>query len=72
MKISESEKIVPRMPSIWERMKQKFSNALPGIGKLIANGLVTAIPQLKPGLALANSIIDTIANNTSATPMNEG
>ena len=70
MKISESEKIVPRMPSIWERMKQKFSNALPGIGKLIANGLVTAIPQLKPGLALANSIIDSISQSNSETPMN--
>ena len=70
MKISESEKMVPKMPSIWERMKQKFSNALPGIGKLIAAGLVTAIPQLKPGLALANSIIDSISQSNSETPMN--
>lgn len=44
-------------PSIWERMKKKFGDALPGIGKLVASGLINAIPMLKPGLALAGTLI---------------
>lgn len=69
MKISETEKIVPQKPSIWRRMIDKFKGNLPGIGKLITTGLVTAIPALKPGLALANTIIDTVAGQQE-TPMN--
>lgn len=44
-------------PSIWEKLKKKFSNSLPGIGKLLSWGLTTMIPQLKPGLALAGTMI---------------
>ena len=38
-------------------MKSKFANSLPGIGKLLSWGLWTMIPGLKPGLALAGSLI---------------
>ena len=62
MKISETEKVVPAKPSIWRKMVDKFKGNLPGIAKLMAAGLVTAIPQLKPGLAVANAIIDTVAS----------
>ena len=53
---------VTTKPSIWEKLKKKFSNSLPGIGKLISWGLGTAIPALKPGLALAGTLIN--ADNT--------
>lgn len=47
----------PAPPSIWERMKKKFGDALPGIGKLVASGLINSIPMLKPGLALAGTLL---------------
>ena len=62
MKISETETSQSAKPSIWTRMLNKFKNSLPNIGKLVASGLVTAIPALKPGLALANSMIDMITD----------
>ena len=78
MKISETNKIATTKPSIWERMKSKFKNALPNIGKLIAAGLVTAVPMLKPGLALAGTMINALSesgetneNKSNETPMNE-
>lgn len=43
-------------PSIWQRMKAKFMDSLPGIGKLISAGLVTAIPQLQLGTVLSNAM----------------
>ena len=49
-------------PSIWQRMKAKFMDSLPGIGKLISAGLVTAIPQLQLGTALSNAM--ALAGNT--------
>jgi hypothetical protein len=61
MKLNDQEKRLETtpMPSIWERLKSKFKNALPGIGKLLAQGLISAIPAFKPGLALAgNSILE--------------
>ena len=69
MKVSETEKIVPQKPLIWRRMIDKFKGNLPGIGKLLTAGLVTAVPALKPGLALANTIIDTVAGQQQV-PMN--
>ena len=45
-------------PSIWEKLKQKFKNSLPGIGKLIGWGLTSMIPGLKPGLALAGTMLN--------------
>ena len=49
--------IVPRKPSIWEKLKKKFSNSLPSIEKLISWGIGSMIPSLKPGLALAGTMI---------------
>jgi hypothetical protein len=69
MKVSETEKIVPQKPSIWRRMIDKFKGNLPGIGKLLTAGLVTAVPALKPGLALANTVIDAVAGQQQV-PMN--
>ena len=50
--IKESNALVVSKPSIWEKLKNKFKNALPGIGKLITKGIVEAVPGLKSGLAL--------------------
>ena len=47
-------------PSIWEKLKQKFKNSLPGIGKLIGWGLTSMIPGLKPGLALAGTMLNAV------------
>ena len=47
----------PRKPSIWEKLKKKFSNSLPSIEKLISWGIGSMIPSLKPGLALAGTMI---------------
>ena len=57
-------------PSIWEKLKQKFKNSLPGIGKLIGWGLTSMLPGLKPGLALAGSMIDAM-NNQQNQPIEE-
>lgn len=60
MKIADTEKsIIPKEPSIWQKLLKKFGNSLPGIGKLISNGIISMLPSLKPGLALANAMIDS-------------
>jgi hypothetical protein len=38
-------------------MIKKFDNGLPGFDKLRAYGLMSGIPALKPGLALAGAMI---------------
>ena len=58
-KATETAKGNEGKPSIWKKLKEKLGNSLPGIGKLIAKGLITAIPGLKPGLALAGSLLES-------------
>ena len=55
--IKDSKALTITEPSIWEKLKKKFSNSLPGIGKLISKGLISMIPSLKPGLALAGNML---------------
>lgn len=43
--------------SAWKKLKKAFQGALPSIGKLITKGLIEAIPYMKPGLALANTLL---------------
>ena len=65
MKSNEEDTGSAAAPSIWEKLKNKFMDTLPSIGKLIASGLVTAIPQLQLGTGLANAMSlmgNTIAN----------
>jgi len=70
MKINETETRTPGgQPSIWRRMYDKFKSSLPGIGKLVAQGLISAIPGYKPGLALAGTILNS-ALSSNSTPMN--
>jgi len=57
MSTKDQNALVASKPSIWERLKSKFSDSLPGIGKLLSWGLGTMIPGLKPGLALAGTLI---------------
>ena len=70
MSTKDQNAIVVSKPSIWEKLKKKFSNALPGIGKLIAAGVTTMIPALKPGLALAGTLLD-MNNNQGAGMVEE-
>ena len=48
MKINEIETRTPEnQPSIWRKMYDKFKSSLPSIGKLITQGLISAIPKYK-------------------------
>ena len=50
MKINEIETRTPgNQPSIWRKMYDKFKSSLPGIGKLITQGLISALPGYKLG-----------------------
>ena len=44
-------------PNLFNKMIKKFDNGLPGFDKLKAWGLMTAVPGLKSGLALAGNMI---------------
>ena len=77
MKSTEEVSSVSAAPSIWQKMKNKFMDSLPGIGKLIASGLVQAIPQLQLGTGLANAmsiaantVSSLISNNSSSSAPN--
>ena len=62
MKLSENPVVTSvKKKSILESLKDKFGSYLPSITKLIKTGLVTAIPALKPGLALAGAMIGSDA-----------
>lgn len=58
MKAAETVEVTPKggEPSIWEKLKSKFSNALPSIGKLITSGIINAVPALQAGMTLANTL----------------
>ena len=60
-KANSDEALPPAPPSIWEKMKKKFGDALPGIGKLIAGGLMSSIPMLKPALGLAGTLFGDVS-----------
>ena len=59
MKVSEADSVsLAAMPSIWSKMERKFKGNLPGIRRLKSYGLINSIPGLKPGIALANTMIN--------------
>lgn len=64
MKANE-EIVTSEPPSIWQKLKNKFMDSLPGISKLITTGLVSAIPQLQLGTMLANTM-STIASGINS------
>ena len=70
MNLKDKGALVVSTPSIWEKLKSKFKNSLPGIGKLIGWGLTNMIPGLKPGLALAGTMIDA-ASGQKPQPIEE-
>lgn len=43
-------------------MAKRFKSALPGIGKLVSMGLEYLVPQLKPAITVAGSIISSLNN----------
>lgn len=45
--------------NVFNKLSNKFVSGLPGFEKLKAYGLMTAIPGLKPGLALAGSMMQS-------------
>jgi len=65
MSAKETTALTIQEPSIWEKLKKKFSNSLPGIGKLLSMGLASIIPSLKPGLALAGTMLGMTNNQGS-------
>ena len=50
------------IPDIFLKLIQKFKDGLPGFERLAAWGIISAIPGLKSGLALANNMIATNMN----------
>lgn len=54
--------VTPYSPSMWQILKNKFSNSLPGIAKLLSSGLISSVPYLKPGIAIANTILSSMSN----------
>lgn len=44
------------MPSIWEKLKTKFSGKLPGIATMFGKGLLTALSGWKTGVAISNAL----------------
>ena len=59
MKLSEKNDYSPApMPSIWTKLKDKFNGYLPSIEKLISKGIISGIPGLKTGLALAGTMLN--------------
>lgn len=48
------------VPDCWLNMKKKFGNSVPGIKKLLSEGLINAIPSIKPGIALAGAMIENM------------
>lgn len=46
-----------QVPSLFNKMIKKFDNGLPGFEKLRAYGIMTGVPGLKSGLALAGTMI---------------
>lgn len=66
--LKEKEESAPVIPSIWEKMKKKFKNSLPSIGKMIANG---ALSSLKSGLGLAGNLLLGAVTSGDAKPMEE-
>lgn len=59
MKANEDISGEVTIPNIFLRMIRKFKNGLPGFERLRAMGLIGAIPSLKPGLALAGSMLQS-------------
>lgn len=58
MKVSDSpQETRGSAGNFFSRLAKKVGSVLPSIGSLIKYGLVTAIPGLKPGLALAGAMI---------------
>ena len=58
MKSKEEEENSSDVPNIWLKLKRKFGNSLPGIQKMINNGLINAVPSLKPGISLAAAMMN--------------
>lgn len=60
MKQNETDALVRIEPkeTIWEKLKKKFSGYLPNVGQMIAWGIGNMLPSLKPGLALAGTLIN--------------
>lgn len=54
--------------NVWKQLKKAFQGALPSIGKLIAKGVISAIPYMKPGLAIAGTLLESASSLTKAIP----
>lgn len=54
---ANEEPDVTQIPSLFNKMIKKFDNGLPGFEKLKSYGIMSGVPGLKSGLALAGSMI---------------
>ena len=58
LKAAEDPNEGVQVPSLFTKMIKKFDNGLPSFEKMRAMGLISAIPGLKPGLALAGTMLN--------------
>lgn len=58
MKANEVSMYEVKTPNIFNKLIKKFGNSIPNVNKILSRNLVTAIPGLKPGMALAGTIIN--------------
>ena len=70
MKSNETITITKDKTSAWKKLKKAFQGALPSIGKLITKGIIQAIPYMKPGLALAGTMLEAASGPTVSTNLN--
>jgi hypothetical protein len=69
MKSNEEIAVVKKNKiNAWKQLKKAFQGALPSIGKLIAKGIISAIPYMKPGLAIAGTLLESASSLTKAVP----
>ena len=47
-----------KTPNIFNKLIRKFGNSIPNVNKILSRNLITSIPGLKPGMALAGTIIN--------------
>lgn len=49
-----------KVPSIWQKLKRKFKNSLPGIGQLVKNGIINFLPNYKSMISTGNAIVSAM------------
>ena len=52
-------------------MAKRFKTAMPGLGRLAKLGIEYLVPKLKPAIAIAGSLINSMSQPTTSTSLTE-